>query len=533
MGFNSGFKGLMNTWLGIQLFKFMIIPLCSFGVKLDAFECWLFKVYKTLCTNKNMKLYLMKTFFDLTSDLFLWHILAPIVRKRLCLSALTMVNTVLTLKQDKNLKVETTENVADKDESWTKRVALQCNVLWDFVCSENRQIELRADTGKSGSSSAPLKVCASEGLSSASLNSRANSDDPSTPVNANDGNSLAHCDVNAGKQTCASTVNVSVPDGCSYDIQKLIEALNSDSKKQKTNKQFTDDKQKSPGVKCYTCDECNNLFCSNYELRMHMRIHMEEKPHKCGLCDQAFFTRSHLNRHQRTHTGVKPYRCEICNKRFSERGNVVVHVRTHTGEKHFTCEFCPKQFSNSSDLKKHIRTHTGEKPYNCELCSQAFSNRSHLARHRRTHTGEKPFECEYCKKSFAMKACLVMHLRCHTGEPPEKCYRCDFCDKVFVYPSHVTAHLRTHTGEKPFSCHICGQAFSNSSQVTAHVRTHTGEKPYECEICQRAFSRRGSLSKHRRTHTGEKPHVCVFCGKAFSQSWGLTVHLRTHPGSVM
>lgn len=64
-----------------------------------------------------MKLYLMKTFFDLTSDLFLWHILAPIVRKRLCLSALTMVNTVLTLKQDKNLKVETTENVADKDES--------------------------------------------------------------------------------------------------------------------------------------------------------------------------------------------------------------------------------------------------------------------------------------------------------------------------------------------------------------------------------------------------------------------------------
>jgi len=37
-------------------------------VKLDVFECLLFKVYKMLCTNKNMKLYLMKTLFDLTSD---------------------------------------------------------------------------------------------------------------------------------------------------------------------------------------------------------------------------------------------------------------------------------------------------------------------------------------------------------------------------------------------------------------------------------------------------------------------------------
>jgi len=94
--------------------------------------------------------------------------------------------------------------------------------MWDFVCSENRQIELRADTGNSGSSSAPLKVCASEGLSSAPLNSHANSDNPSTPVNAIDSDSSAHCNLNAGKQNCVSSVSVSVPDGCSYDIQKLI-----------------------------------------------------------------------------------------------------------------------------------------------------------------------------------------------------------------------------------------------------------------------------------------------------------------------
>ena len=56
-----------------------------------------------------MKFYLMKTAFDLTSYLFLWHVLTPVVRKRLCLSATVMVNTVLTLKQGKNYKVDTTK----------------------------------------------------------------------------------------------------------------------------------------------------------------------------------------------------------------------------------------------------------------------------------------------------------------------------------------------------------------------------------------------------------------------------------------
>jgi hypothetical protein len=156
---------------------------------------------------------------------------------------------------------------------------------------------LRADAGNSGSCSTSPNARANEGLSSSSLKSHASNDVPSTPVNASDGHSSAQFSLNAGKHNCASAVNVLVPGDCSYDIQKLIEALNNGSKKYMAHKRLTDDKQKSPGVKCYICDECNNLFHSNYEVRMHIRVHMEEKSHKCGLCDQAFFTRSHLNRY--------------------------------------------------------------------------------------------------------------------------------------------------------------------------------------------------------------------------------------------
>lgn len=119
-----------------------------------------------------------QTFKIVSNEDFIWtnissvprHVLTPVVRKHICSSTMMMANTVLTLKQGNNYKGYTTESVIEKDKSWTKWMTLQGNIMSDFGCSENHQIEFQADTGNSGSFSAPLDVCASEGHSSVSLN---------------------------------------------------------------------------------------------------------------------------------------------------------------------------------------------------------------------------------------------------------------------------------------------------------------------------------------------------------------------------
>ncbi|XP_021712066.1 gastrula zinc finger protein xLCGF3.1-like [Aedes aegypti] len=69
--------------------------------------------------------------------------------------------------------------------------------------------------------------------------------------------------------------------------------------------------------------------------------------------DKTFTCNSYLKVHLRIHQNDRPFVCEVCNRGHVTRRDLEVHMTLHTGEKKFVCDVCGKDFARLIALSFH------------------------------------------------------------------------------------------------------------------------------------------------------------------------------------
>ena len=182
-------------------------------------------------------------------------------------------------------------------------------------------------------------------------------------------------------------------------------------------------------------------------------------------------------RYKQTKSGDKKKpkqgQCDVCGVIVRRFSSLKVHMRLHTNEKPYVCDICSKAFRSKGLLNVHVTTHSDKRPYVCEICGAAFKTTSILTRHSRIHTKDKPFKCPTCNRSFNATCKLVRHVKIHSGIKP---YECNVCQQTFQRSYTLQQHLRLHTGEKPYECKACGVRFAQLNSLNVHKQTYHERK---------------------------------------------------------
>jgi KRAB domain-containing zinc finger protein len=128
------------------------------------------------------------------------------------------------------------------------------------------------------------------------------------------------------------------------------------------------------GERPFDCKACGKRFIAATDLKRHEKTHVTKmlpsserraaraswcrvRSTQCGLCGTEV---QNLKRHMMVHNNIRPHACTCCDKRFAQLVNLQSHMRVHTGEKPFVCNVCGKTFTQSSNLKSHQRHHASD-----------------------------------------------------------------------------------------------------------------------------------------------------------------------------
>src|SRR6218665_888753 len=98
---------------------------------------------------------------------------------------------------------------------------------------------------------------------------------------------------------------------------------------------------------------CGKHFVSAPAFNKHMLMHSESRPYRCTICDIGFKLKVHLKKHNLyRHNSDYPCKCSVCGKRFKDSSAVRLHERIHSNERPFQCQ-CGKSFKTRENLWGH------------------------------------------------------------------------------------------------------------------------------------------------------------------------------------
>lgn len=345
--------------------------------------------------------------------------------------------------------------------------------------------------------------------------------------------------------------------------------------------------QQLESISTYRCDECNGLFMSSHELRMHKQVHElpEERIIECRYCATVFSSEAELRSHRTEDAKrISPKRRMNSPPRQDDEEESAGASGTQSSyfvtsmliEKPSASEVYDSNDSAASDSndendtandmidaddssqQSHENTTTSVH-LQCDRCSQIFrypeTNSNSLREHQKMCSKTVPrkdgpsnaLQCCVCTLEFQQNEKYINHmLSAHESASKTEEVTCAICGNAWPDFDELTAHIRNEhvsaeadgsaaTQKMPkirqFQCHLCAKTFSRRSQFQEHFkRAHKNASPgnFECSVCKKVFKNRDNLLQHQRIHSGEKPYECGVCHKRFNHSSYINIHMRTH-----
>ncbi|KFB44803.1 hypothetical protein ZHAS_00012711 [Anopheles sinensis] len=201
------------------------------------------------------------------------------------------------------------------------------------------------------------------------------------------------------------------------------------------------------------------------------------------------------------------FMCTVCERLFSHQQTVRIHFRIHTNEKPYKCAYCTESYIRSDYLERHMKVHfkDGILPaaaiasmaaVAAAAAAAAAAASSGASTTRTADVASPPPPAppppsasvvkEDIPETTPVVAATPSPVSTTTTTKP-------LIGRAGLAPENY--HF-TESNDGQFVCKICDKVFSQVAQLRKHALAHTEEKPFYCETCDRSFNRVDYLKEH-------------------------------------
>ena len=274
---------------------------------------------------------------------------------------------------------------------------VQCPLCKTEVERNEKAIRKHRKSLECGVSSIDSFVTSSKNISSSINKNKSKSKNKNKSKNENDNDKNKNKNQNKNSERlimCTLCLDLFTSRSQLYTHRKLVHNLSASSVSSLSNRKNDNDNdnRNRNGNGKFKCnfDGCGKEFDQLRQYTRHKKTHLNF--YQCNICFQSYSSRAYLKIHSRIHFNNKCEICQYCNKKFSDPSSRRKHIKYYhldgiKKKQEFHCHLCKKILKTKDGLKIHIMTHSNGKDrvkYKCDKCPhETFSTKSNLMRHKR------------------------------------------------------------------------------------------------------------------------------------------------------